>query len=556
MRELRLAPCALVAWAMVIAVTLGCEVWFTALVAAGVVALWIRGVRGQAVLIGGAGALALVTAATRRARWQAFEAVGEITGRIVARPAPTDAGGWYLKVQIPGYPTQVPMFAGELSGDAAVGSVVTARARAVDADRTSLSGIVLNARSADVKAPRGLYAWADGVAANFRGLVEQWVGEASQGLLPGMVLGDTSLQTAAEKQLYIDTGLSHLSAVSGANITIVTASAAVIASWCAFGPRGQFAAALAALGAYVLLVGPEPSVLRAAVTGVAGLCAVVGSARMEPMHALSLSVFGLVLWRSDLAVDVGFALSVAATAGIVALSPLLIRALGRTRLPASVVRALAVAIAADAVTIPIVALMAGEVSVISVLANVLVAPAAAPVTLVGLIAALCAQLPAPLAAVAVLPVKVIEPCTWWIHFVARACMRLPVDKIAAGPLAVAVAYGWVAAGLMYARPRSTAAVTVAAVALLAGRGIDLPRGAREIELTDSNTVVVQREEDIDTRGPYPGIVAIIVTGDGGDTRPRDRPSVTRAGVAVLYPERDGEVRVFEDGTQRAADGHF
>lgn len=69
MRELRLAPCALVAWAMVIAVTLGCEVWFTALVAAGVVALWIRGVRGQAVLIGGAGALALVTAATRRARW-------------------------------------------------------------------------------------------------------------------------------------------------------------------------------------------------------------------------------------------------------------------------------------------------------------------------------------------------------------------------------------------------------------------------------------------------------------------------------------------------------
>ena len=48
MRELRLAPCALVAWAMVIAVTLGCEVWFTALVAAGVVALWIRGVRGQA----------------------------------------------------------------------------------------------------------------------------------------------------------------------------------------------------------------------------------------------------------------------------------------------------------------------------------------------------------------------------------------------------------------------------------------------------------------------------------------------------------------------------
>lgn len=111
---------------------------------------------------------------------------------------------------------------------------------------------------------------------------------------------------------------------------------------------------------YVFLVGPEPSVLRAAVTGVVGLTAVVASRRSEPVHALCLAVIGLVVWDSNLAVNYGFALSVAATAGIVVVSPLIAQALGF--LPDLLARALAVAIAADVVTMPIIALMSGRVS--------------------------------------------------------------------------------------------------------------------------------------------------------------------------------------------------
>ncbi len=59
-----------------------------------------------------------------------------------------------------------------------------------------------------------------------------------------MVLGDTTLQDAAEKQLYIDTGLSHLSAVSGSNVAIVCSAAALLVK----GPRLRVAASLAAHG--------------------------------------------------------------------------------------------------------------------------------------------------------------------------------------------------------------------------------------------------------------------------------------------------------------------
>lgn len=565
MKELRLVPCALAVWVMTIAVTFGVEVWCLGAIGLAVVVLWIRGRRGQAVLIGGVSVVSLVVAATRRARARAFEFVGEVSARVLSRPTATEHGGWFVRVRPDGFPTDIPLFLdsppdGTDIQHLGVGAVLTGRFRASPAERPSIAGVVLNGRTVDIHPPAGAYAWANTIAANFREAVERWVGEASQGLYPAMVLGDISLQDEVEKQLYIDTGLSHLSAVSGANITIVTSVAVVIAAFFACGPRGQFLAAFAALAGYVFLVGPEPSVLRAAVTGVAGLCAVVGSARMEPIHALSLAVMGLVLWRGELAVNFGFALSVAATAGIVALSPFLIRSLARTRLPHVIVRALAVAIAADIVTLPLVALMTGEVSVVSVVANVLVAAAAAPVTLVGLIAAVLAQCPAPFSALAVIPLKIVEPCTWWIHTIAVWCHRLPVDKVAATPFAVAVAYGWVVAGFAYGRPRLTIAATVVAVAVVAGDGAVVPWRAptnhgEEVELSADNTVVVQEESDIGTADIGPNVKAIIVRGGKGK-EPHDRPTVTRDAVPVIYPDRDGKVVVLTDGSQKATNGAF
>nr|WP_255549152.1 ComEC/Rec2 family competence protein [Corynebacterium sp. TAE3-ERU30] len=251
-----------------------------------------------------------------------------------------------------------------------------------------------------------------------------------------MVFGDTSLQSEEETAAYLATGLSHLSAVSGANVAIVTTACVIACRLAGCGPRWQCAAAGIALVAFVVLVGPEPSVKRAAVTGVVGLVAVVSVSRAEPLHALAVAITGLLLWDSDLAVSYGFALSCAATAGIVALHPYLYPRLAWLPLPDVCIRALSVAIAADIVTMPLLALMVGRVSAVAVAANVCVAAAVAPVTIVGLFAVVLVALRAePLAAVAV---RIIEPCTWWIHRCAEFFAGMPwaVIESGSGPYSV------------------------------------------------------------------------------------------------------------------------
>ena len=341
------------------------------------------------------------------------------------------------------------------------------------------------------------------------------------------------------------TRLSHLSAVSGANVAIITSVAVIACRLLTLGPRVQVVAAVLTLGGFVGLVGTEPSVLRASVTGLVGLLAVLASTRLEPVHGLCLAVIGLVLWDSDLAASFGFALSVAATAGIIALHPLLFRPLARTGLPEILVRALAVAISADIVTLPIIAFMAGEVSVVSVLANILVAPAVAPVTVLGLVAAALALLPGPLAW---LPLKLLEPCTWWIHAVAEWCAGLPVATAPAEPLWVLIAYGWIIAGIVGGRPAKAVVVLLTWWVCSA----DLTRPPPEVPLDGPDVHVVETVEDV-RRAP-PGTRAIVVLDPSGG--PAQRPTVTRDGVPVLFPHRDGEVTLHTDGTQHARDGRF
>jgi len=333
--------------------------------------------------------------------------------------------------------------------------------------------------------------------------------------------------------------------VSGANVAIVTTAAVLACRLLTLGPRAQVGAAVLSLAVFVGLVGTEPSVLRASVTGLVGLLAVLGSTRLEPIHGLCLAVIGLVLWDPDLAVSYGFALSVAATAGIIALHPLLYPALARTRLPDILVRALAVAIAADLVTLPLIALMAGEVSVVSVLANVLVAPAVAPVTVLGLLAAGLALIPGPLAW---LPLTLLEPCTWWIHTVATWCAGLPVSTVPAGPVWVLLAYGWILAGLLAGRSWMTLLIVAAWWAWNA----DLSRPPPEVPLEGLVVHVVEKLGEVE-HAPA-GTQVIVVLDPAGS--PATRPTVTREGVPVLFPHRDGEVTLHTDGSQHARDGRF
>lgn len=559
MRELRLVPAALLVWVVTLSAILsGSVVWSILVTALAVVFAVLLRHAGQAVLLAATGTAATLVTGLRLQASAAYLPPEQLSGTLVAPVSQVSEETWLLRIRTADHPVPVPTMlrADGPPDDVVAGSQVSLPVDFSDSDRAGVGDVLASATELTATAPPGgMAAVAALVKEKFSTAVQASVGEASRGLLPGMVLGDTTLQDEAESQLYIDTGLSHLSAVSGANVAIVTTAVIVICRLLTLGPRIQTVSAGLAILLFVGLVGTEPSVLRAAVTGLVGLLAVINSARMEPIHALCLAVIGLILVDSDLAVAYGFALSVAATAGIVALSPLLIKALAVTGWPEILVRALAVAIAADVVTMPLVAMMAGQVSLVSVVANVAVSPAVPPVTILGLVAAGLCLLPGGLE---LIPLKVIEPCTWWIHHVAEWCVSLPLATIATpegwlGPAWVMVAWGWLIALLLAGHPGKVLGVLTAILLWSAISGVySQSQQAEQIPLDSLVRHVVDTEDQINPVPP--GTQVIIVTDPSGGRQ--ELPTRNRTGQPVLYPNRNGPVTLHSDGSQHAVDGRF
>lgn len=282
------------------------------------------------------------------------------------------------------------------------------------------------------------------------------------GLLPGLVVGDTGGQSARVEEEFLDAGLSHLTAVSGTNVAIVCGAVLLLARALRFGPRASAAAAGAALAGFVVLVGYEPSVLRAAVMGALGLAALVLGRRRSVVPALSVAVGGLVLADPAMATSMGFALSVVATGGLIFLAPRWARALAARRVPPGAAEALAVPVAAFVATAPVIAGMAGEVSLVSVAANLLAAPVVAPVTVLGVVAA---ALAVPVPGAAEVLVHLAGPGVSWLVIVASEAAAVPGAVMSwpagwwGGIAAAGIAAGAVAA-LRYRKARVAVAVVV------------------------------------------------------------------------------------------------
>ncbi|TYB43689.1 DNA internalization-related competence protein ComEC/Rec2 [Actinomadura chibensis] len=246
-----------------------------------------------------------------------------------------------------------------------------------------------------------------------------------RGILPGMVVGDTSGLDPALAEDFRTAGLTHLLVVSGANLAIVTGAVLGLSRLAGLGRRRAPPVAVLAVVVFVVIARPEPSVLRAAVMGLIGLLALFTGRSRQGLPALAAAVLLLVLADPELARSYGFALSVTATAGLLVLGPPWRERLAR-RLPGPVADALAVAAAAEVAVAPVLVMLSGEVGVVSVFANLLAAPAVAPATLLGALAALTALVCLPLARVIAWPAGL---STGWIIRVARTAAALPYATI-------------------------------------------------------------------------------------------------------------------------------
>lgn len=219
---------------------------------------------------------------------------------------------------------------------------------------------------------------------------------AEAGLLPGLVVGDTS---RLDQGLAVDfqaVGLTHLVAVSGTNCTVVVAAVLLLASRLGLGLRARPVVAAAALVGFAVLARPSPSVLRAVLMGGISLLALGTGTRRSAVPALCTAVLALLLAVPGMAGNAGFALSVLATAGLLVLAPPWTAALSG-HMPTWLAGAIAVPAAAQAACGPVVAALSGQVGLLSVPANLLAAPAVAPATIAGVLAALTAPVCLPLA---------------------------------------------------------------------------------------------------------------------------------------------------------------
>jgi competence protein ComEC len=247
-----------------------------------------------------------------------------------------------------------------------------------------------------------------------------------RGLLPGLVLGDVSRMDPTLTDDFRTAGLTHLTAVSGANVAILFAVVLAAARLVRVPPRSAMVASTVLLVGFVVLVRPTPSVLRAAVmAGLLVTAALTGRLR-QPMSALLGAVLLLMLLDPELSRSAGFALSTAATAALLMVAPRWAVVL-RRRLPRRLADSLAVATAAQLACGPLIAVLSGQVSLVSVPANLLAEPAVPLATVMGVLTAITAPVSLPLARVFA---RVAALPTIWLAEVARHAASAPYATVA------------------------------------------------------------------------------------------------------------------------------
>ena len=202
------------------------------------------------------------------------------------------------------------------------------------------------------------------------------------GLLRGLAIGETDRIPMGAQDSLRRAGLSHLVAVSGTNVTIVLAVVAAVAGRSS--RRARLVSCAGALVLFVTVVGPEPSVMRAAAMGAVGLAALGAGSRSSPMEGLAVAVIVVLVLRPQMVHSVGLHLSVAATAGICLWAGALQNAIRFG--PRWLRAACAVTVSAQVAVAPLLISTFGEISITGVPANLLAAPAVGPATILALAA--------------------------------------------------------------------------------------------------------------------------------------------------------------------------
>lgn len=252
----------------------------------------------------------------------------------------------------------------------------------------ALRNILLSGGADDVEIlrnGRGISASVDRVRGRLRSRIKATFPSGTAAMARALVLGEDDL-SALDRRAFRQSGLAHLLAVSGMHlviivVTFVSALQGLLARMPPIATRVAPARIAGSVGiplawAYADLAGGSGSAIRAAWMTSVALLANVLARRSDPWRAFGISVFGMVLFEPLVAFDLSFALSAAATAGLMGLGSRIARpALDRTpSWAAPIVRTLAASVAASLTCAPVLACMAADLPIAGLVANLVAIP--------------------------------------------------------------------------------------------------------------------------------------------------------------------------------------
>jgi ComEC/Rec2-related protein len=262
-------------------------------------------------------------------------------------------------------------------------------------------------------------------------------------VLQGIVLGEDGGLSEALRQRFRASGLYHLLAVSGGNVLVVAGGTVALALLLGISRLAAEAAALAAIGAYVLAVGPQPSVVRAGVAGALASLAWLSGRQRDRWYALLVAAIVLLAWNPYNLLDPGFQLSFTAVVSIFVLAPRIRRGLDGYPVPRWIAECVAVSTACGVATAPIAWLHFHAIPLVSVPANAAAAPVVPPMLALALLAAVVPPAGALLSALNGWLAAYLAGCARFFGSLPGAQVRssAAAAALAAGALLVA-AYAW------------------------------------------------------------------------------------------------------------------
>ena len=309
----------------------------------------------------------------------------------------------------------------DLSQQLTIDQAIRTQVRVIKSKERKVAALLISTGTIEViGSARKIFIATTVIRESFKGLIKP---TDAGSLIPGLVLGDTSLQSPLFIKQMRRVGLSHLTAVSGANFALVATFLLWFLQYFIKRLRLRLYLVFFVLLIFIFLVRPTPSVLRAAVMTAVVLIAKVLGDKSFGIPSLGCAISLLVLIDPFQAIDPGFALSVLATAGILLLPQYLNSKLERYIKIPWILDAILIPVSATIFCFPVIILLSNQFSLATIPANILVAPVIAPITILGFIAAILSPAAGFISHSIIL---IITPLASWIVWVCEQMNKFSV----------------------------------------------------------------------------------------------------------------------------------